>query len=209
MRAGMKKSRPAFFWRLALAVLALWGASVAMIDGYGQQDHAQPADVIVVLGSKVYPGGRPGPALTRRTRHAVALYQRGLAPAVICSGGWGTNPPTEAEVACGLAQKLGVPASAILLEDRSHSSEENALYTAAIMRAHGWTTVIVVSDGFHLYRAEMLFRRAGVIAYPSPAQVTAGPMNLIERYARESRELAALLWYWGKTALRLPVTDFP
>ncbi len=205
----MKKSRLAFVWRLALAGLALWVAGLAIIDGYGQQDRAQPADVIVVLGSRVYPGGRPGPTLTRRTRRAVALYQRGLASTLICSGGWGTNPPTEAEAACGLAQTLGVPASAIILEDRSHSTEENALYTAAIMRAHGWTTVIVVSDGFHLYRTEMLFRRAGVVAYTSPAQTTAGPMNPVERYARESRELAALLWYWGKTALGIPITDFP
>ena len=205
----MKKSRLALFWRLALAGLAVWLAGLAIIDGYGQQDRAQPADVIVVLGSKVYPGGRPGPALTRRTQQAVALYQRGLASALLCSGGLGTNPPTEAETACGLAQTLGVPASAILLEDRSHSTEENALDTAAIMRLHGWTTAIVVSDGFHLYRTELLFRRAGIIAYTSPAQVTAGPMNPVERYARESRELVALVWYWGKTALGLPVTDFP
>jgi len=163
----------------------------------------------VVLGSKVYPGGRPGPALARRARHAVRLYQRGLAATVVCSGGLGENPPTEAEAACGLAEQLGVPSSAILLERESHSTEENALYTAALLRAHGRTTAIVVSDGYHLYRTEMLFRRAGIIAYTSPAQATAGPMNPVERYVRESRELAALLWYWGKTALGVPVTDFP
>ena len=205
----MKHSRLAVLWRLALTGPALWLASLAVIDGYGLQDQAQPADAIVVLGSRVYPGGRPGPSLTRRTQHAVALYGRGLAPYIICSGGLGPAPPTEAEAACELAVRLGLPPAAVILEGQSHSTEENALYTAALMRARGWTTAIVVSDGYHLYRADLLFRRAGVIAYVSPAQATAGPMYPVERYARGSRELAALIWYWGKSAAGRQVTDFP
>jgi len=191
----MRRSRLGFFFRLALTALALWLASLAAIDGYGLTDRAQPADVIVVLGSKVYSGGRPGPALIRRTKHAVALFRQGLASHIVCSGGLGREPPTEAEAACGLAEKLGAPPSALLLETQAHSTEENALYTAALMRAHGWTTAILVSDGYHSYRAALLFRRAGVVAYASPAQVSAGPMSPLERTFRESRELAALLWF--------------
>ena len=208
MRAGMKHSRLAFFWRLALTGLALWLMALALIDSYGQQNHARPADVIVVLGSQVRPGGRPGPALIRRTQHAAALFREGLAPNLICSGGLGTYPPSEAEAACMLAQTLGVPASVIALEDESHSTEENALYTAALMRERGWITAVVVTDGFHLYRTDLLFRRAGVVAYTSPAQITAGPMKPLERYVRENRELAALVWYWAKTALGISATDF-
>jgi hypothetical protein len=39
----------------------------------------------------------------------------------------------------------------------------------------------------------------------------AAPQRLywVERYYRDNRELAALVWYWGKTALGLPQTDFP
>jgi uncharacterized SAM-binding protein YcdF (DUF218 family) len=121
----------------------------------------------------------------------------------------GSYPPAEAEAACGLAESLNVPAAAIWIEDQAHSTEENALYTVSLMRAHGWQTAILVSDGYHLYRAALLFRRAGVVVYPSPAQITAGPMNPVERYVRESRELIALVWYWGKTAVGSQVTDFP
>ena len=204
----MKHSRLAALGRLGLTGLALWLSGLAAIDGYGQQDRTQPADVIVVLGSKVYPGGRPGPALTRRTRHAAALFRQGFAAHVICSGGLGPNPPTEAAAACGLAETLGVPAAALIREEQSHSTEENALYTAALMRARGWRTAILVTDGFHLYRAAMLFAQAEVAAYPSPAQATTGPMSPVERGVRESRELAALGWYWLKTGLGLPITDF-
>jgi len=48
----------------------------------------------------------------------------------------------------------------------------------------------------------------GVIPYTSPAQITAGPMNPVERYARENRELAALTRYWAMTALGISATDF-
>src|SRR5207248_8418365 len=115
----------------------------------------------------------------------------------------------EATVACTLAASLGVPSAALLLENQSRSTEENALDTAAIMAAHGWRTVLVVSDGYHLYRADVLFRRAGLVPFPTPAQVTSGPMSPLERYGRETRELAALIWYWTKTALGLHITDFP
>jgi uncharacterized SAM-binding protein YcdF (DUF218 family) len=199
-------------FRLVITLLCLWPAGLAFLDAYGLQDQARPADAIVVLGSRVYPGEGPGPALTRRTQRAVALYAAGLAPVVICSGGHGPGEPattTEAKAACDLAASLGVPRSALLLEDRSHSTEENALYTAALMTARGWHSVVVVSDGFHLYRADLLFRRAGLVPYPSPAQLTAGPMSLLERYGRETRELAALAWYWAKTWVGLEVTDFP
>jgi uncharacterized SAM-binding protein YcdF (DUF218 family) len=209
MRAGISYSRLALFQRVLLTGAALWTACLSVIDGYGSRDQAQPAQVIIILGSRVYPDGQPGPALTRRTRHAVALFQQGLARQVICSGGLGTYPPTEAEAACGLAESLKVPAAAIWIENQAHSTEENALYTASLMRAHGWQTAILVTDGYHLYRAALLFRRAGVVVYPSPAQITAGPMNPIERYVRESRELIALGWYWGKSAVGSRVTDFP
>lgn len=202
------------FWRalvgrLALTGLCVWLAALAVMDGYGQQDHAHPADAIVVLGSRVYAGEVPGPALMRRAHHAAALYRQGFAPYVVCSGGLGADPPAEAEVACGLVEQLGVPASAIVLETQSHSTEENALYTAAIARARGWSSLLIVSDGYHLLRATFLFRQTGLTVYASPAQLTAGPMNPIERAGRESREWLALGWYWGKTLLGLSVTDFP
>jgi uncharacterized SAM-binding protein YcdF (DUF218 family) len=196
--------------RLALSLFLLWPASLPLIDAYGLQDQSRPAEVIVILGSRVYPGNIAGPALVRRTQHAVALYKAGLAPVIICSGGQGEpGLMSEAQAACDLAAASGVPPADLLLEGQAHSTEENARNTAVIMAAHGWHTAVIVSDGFHLYRADLLFRRAGLVPYPSPAQLTTGPMNPLERYGRETRELAALIWYWSKTAIGLQQTDFP
>jgi uncharacterized SAM-binding protein YcdF (DUF218 family) len=196
--------------RLIVTLSLCWPLSLALIDAYGLHDQARPAQTIVILGSRVYPGDIAGPALTRRTEHAVALYQAGLAPVIICSGGQGEpGLMSEAQAACDLAAGLGVPRASLLLEDQSHSTEENARNTAVIMQANGWNTAVIVSDGFHLYRADLLFKRSGLLPYPSPAQLTTGAMNPLERYGRETRELAALLWYWGKTAIGLQQTDFP
>ncbi len=195
-----------FVLSAALLLLA-WGGAAAGLDHYGDFDQAQPADAIVVLGSRVLRSRRPGPALTRRARHAAILYAQGLAPVIVCSGGLGDNPPTEARAACGEAERQGVPESAIVLEEQARSTEETSLYVAGLMGAHGWRTAILVSDGYHLYRAHLLFEQAGITTYPSPAQVTAGPMNPIESFLRANRELVAVLWYWFKTALGLKITD--
>ena len=203
----MKRSR---LLRLSLsALISAWlglAVIIAVIDAYGVVDHAQPADVIVVLGSQVYPGGRAGPSLERRAQHTAVLYRRGLADHIICSGGVGDNPPSEAEVVCERIVELGVPPGAVIYETRSHSTEENAAYSAAIMRHRGWRSAIIVSDGFHMLRAAWMFERAGVIAHPSPAQVTAGPMNLIERFGREAREAGGLVWYGLRVVLGIDLT---
>ncbi len=196
------------WWKRAITIVAVSAlASIVAIDQYGMTDRAQAADVIVVLGSRVYRSGRPGPSLTRRAKWAVELYEKGIAPVIICSGGLGPYPPTEAAAACDLAQSLGVPGRAVLLETQARSTEETSLYVAEIMRGRGWSSAVVVSDGYHLARTVMLFERAGITAYPSPAQMLSGPMNSVERFSREGRELIAIAWYWFKTALGLKITD--
>jgi uncharacterized SAM-binding protein YcdF (DUF218 family) len=179
---------------------------LTLVDQFGYADRAQQADVIVLLGSMVYPGGKLGPALERRAQHTAGLYQRGLAANIICSGGIGTNPPAEAVVACGRLAELGLPASALVLEDQSRNTEENAANTARMMRARGWQSAILVSDGFHLYRATQMFERAGMTIYPSPAQATVGPMDPLERIVREMREALGVAWFWLRATLAIDQT---
>ena len=54
----------------------------------------------------------------------------------------------------------------------------------------------------------MLFARVDIRAYPSPAHLSTYPMHPFERFVRINRELAAIGWYWFKTALGLEITDF-
>src|SRR6266498_3340044 len=67
-----------------------WGAVVLMVAVQAARDQASPADAIVVLGAAQY-NGRPSPVFRARLTHAAALYQRGLAPVVLVTGGVGTG----------------------------------------------------------------------------------------------------------------------
>jgi uncharacterized SAM-binding protein YcdF (DUF218 family) len=188
---------------LALLGLILFTWLWVQINRFGQVDRAQRADVIVVLGARVWPSGRPSDALTRRTLHAVKLYQEGLAAMIVCSGGLGTHPPTEAQAAARLAMDQGVPSEAIVLEEKGHSTEESAFFASDIMRAQGWQKAIVVSDAYHLWRAKLLFGKAGVEVYPSPAYDERYPLSRRVYLYHLGREVVAVAWYYVKSRLGL------
>ncbi len=191
-------------------LILIWLFACLLIGGvvlvYAQQDQAQEADVIIVLGSGLRRDNRPGPALARRSRHAADLYAQGLASTVICTGGYTAGRTrSEAEGCREMLIENGVPEDAILIEDQSRSTEENALYSHEIMRENGFENAILVSDGFHLLRAQWIFSQVGVPVYPSPGDSPSTMTLLIST----AREVAALHWQAIKTILNLPFTYVP
>lgn len=138
-------------------VLVLWLGAALAVHRYGERPLPPGRfDAIVIPGCAVRPHGEPSPALYRRTMAAVGLYRRGLAPKLICTGGVGTYPPSEAAVEYGIALAAGVPAQAMLREERSSSTEENARFAAELA---GRGRVLVVTDAYHVWRCERVFRR--------------------------------------------------
>nr|WP_236673337.1 YdcF family protein [Comamonas sp. JC664] len=164
-----------------------------VVDRFGQREGAVAADALVVLGARVLPGGAPSGALRARTEHAVALYRRGVAPRLIFSGGVGTNPPSEARVMFQLATQLGVPAEACVLEEGSHSTDDNARLTSGLLRELGARRVVVVSDPYHLLRARNYFRLYGHEVATSPALETERNLDMMDRIYWTVREAVALL----------------
>ena len=125
------------------------------------------ADVIVVLGCAVR-GGRASPALERRVALAVHAHRQGVARAIIVSGGRRWDGHAEAVVMRDLIVRA-LPAVEVLLELRSLTTAENALFSAKMMRDIGARTALVASCGWHLPRALADFRRAGIDALAPPA----------------------------------------
>ncbi len=198
--------------RALLSLIALWlVASLALgvvIQVYGGIDHARPSDVIIVLGAGVNRNNTPSAAQRVRTNRAADLWQQGLAPSVLCTGGLpGYATVSEAQTCRDILLQRGVPDSAIVLEARSRSTLENASYADAIMKARGWQTAIVVSDAYHLLRAQWIFSSAGVDSFTSPVD---------ESYLRPGqyvytsvREVLAFEWLIAVKALNLPFTYVP
>jgi uncharacterized SAM-binding protein YcdF (DUF218 family) len=107
------------------------------------RDPASKADALVVLGGDA----------RSRTPLASKLYHQGVAPMILLSGRgdyvW---------VRQGLIED-GVPADRILVEDRSASTRENALFSAPILRAHGLRRIVIVTSWQHSARSLRTFRR--------------------------------------------------
>ena len=154
-----------------LAVTVAGAFAVVRIWQQGDVDEERPADAIVVLGAAQY-DGKPSPVLRARVDHAVQLWRQGLAPVLVMTGGRGTgDTTTEAAVERRYAMSKGVPANAIVLEDRSRSTSEALRNVAALMRRER-REVILVSDPFHMFRLAILARRFGLRPRTSPTRTS-------------------------------------
>jgi len=124
-----------------------------------------PADAIVVLGNRppLDAEGRVAPETARRVRRGVELYERGLAPVLVVTGGPAPHGGTEADVMARYAEELGVPPEAILREARARDTADNARHSVALLCEERpcRPSVIVVSSPYHLRRARRLFECAG------------------------------------------------
>lgn len=121
-----------------------------------------PARVALVLGAAVGSGGEPSAALRRRARQAARLYAEGRVSLILASGGPPGATPAEAELIRRLCIGDGVPDTAILVEPRAATTDENIRRALPILRARGIDRVVLVTDRFHARRAAMVARAAGL-----------------------------------------------
>ena len=120
----------------------------------------RPLDAIVVLGAPLR-DDQPTPPLAERIEAAAALYHAGGAPRVVATGGItrGASRSEAAAIADALRAR-GIPD--VLVEDRSQTTTDNAVFTARMI---GACSVWIVTQPFHGRRAARLFRRAGFDAH--------------------------------------------
>lgn len=177
-------------------VIFLW------VSNESKKDETRPADAIVVLGAAVWDNGMPSPTLYERTRHGVNLFKQGLAPYLILTGGLGEKPPAEAEVMRRLAIKWGIPEERIIVEDRATSTCESAQLVAAIMKEKGFNSALLVSDGFHLPRAKLLFREQGLEVYGSPAVESPTSTIAYLKFFFTLRESVAIVFHYIEGAFK-------
>jgi uncharacterized SAM-binding protein YcdF (DUF218 family) len=114
-------------------------------------------DVILVLGTSADDDGNPTPEQLARVTEAVREYERGVAPRIVFTGGAAHNEFVEADVMARAAAAQGIPPSAIFVESKAQDTIQNACFSAHLMGNHGWRSAEVVSSGFHLPRASMIF----------------------------------------------------
>ena len=182
-------------WGALFSLTALVAVSVyfsylyRQIRDYAILDEARPADAIVVLGAAQY-NGRPSPVLKARLDHALVLYNNRLASAIITTGSYGADPNfSEAEVGRKYLVQHGAQVTDIVTEQGSGTTYDSIQAVANLMKAKGWKTTLVVSDGFHLFRAKRMFADNGIVAYTSPAPNSPIEIADSERFWHSLREV--------------------
>jgi uncharacterized SAM-binding protein YcdF (DUF218 family) len=144
----------------------------AQIYFYDDAAENRTADAAIVLGAAVW-GERLSPVFQERVNHAIELYRTGRVKKLIFTGGRGNeDEETEAAAARRFALAGGVPAEAILIEDRSTSTYENLAFAKPLADAEGVKTVLLVSDPLHLKRSVEIARALDFDVTPSPTPTT-------------------------------------
>jgi len=127
---------------------------------------APRGEVLVVLGGSLQDYGTVGGSSYWRGVYALQAWREGGFQQVVISGG-GSGENTVAKAIAGFLASQGVPREAILLEEKSQSTRENALHTAELLAGEKRRVVLLTSD-YHMLRARRAFERAGLLVEPRP-----------------------------------------
>ena len=200
---GEEESRRGPWLVLLLAVVGMF----LLFSGYigfrivsaAQEGPAHNADAIVVFGAAEY-AGRPSPVYRARLDHAYDLFQKGLAPVVITTGGAAQDPDfSEGGVGRDYLSRRGIPEKNLIAETQSSDTAQSAVRVANIMRANGMKRCIAVSDAYHVFRIRALLEYEGVPTEVAP-RPDSRPRTRWQRFAAVVREaMSYLLWEVGMT----------
>jgi uncharacterized SAM-binding protein YcdF (DUF218 family) len=134
---------------------------------------AGPAEAIVVLSSGAFwaEDSLPEPLLSEgtylRCRYAGWLYRNWRAVPVVVTGA-GRRGSSAAKLMKRDLEEEGIPSEKVWIEDKATSTYENAVFTASLLRERHIRTVAVVTEAYHMLRAERCFLKQGLTVTPAP-----------------------------------------
>jgi uncharacterized SAM-binding protein YcdF (DUF218 family) len=184
---------------LGLLALAVFLAVTAVrIVREGSRQELRPADAIVVFGAAEY-AGHPSPVLRARLDHAFELFQQGLAPVVITTGGAASDPSfSEGGVGRDYLMHRGIPERNLIAETQGSDTAQSAMRVAVIMHANGLHSCVAVSDAYHVFRIKRLLKHEGIGPVYVAPRPDSRPHNVAQRLYAVLREACSyLIWKLG------------
>ena len=215
-------------WRpIALAVVLLYALSTQFVADSllwmlepAPRDPAADASgqAIVVLGGGTYHrapeyGGDTVRSRTLQRLRYAARLQRALGKPVLVTGGSPDGSPVaEAQLMKQVLEKeFQVPVQWV--EPRSNNTLEHGPLVHALLKPAGIERIYLVTHGWHMPRARMVFERAGFTVIPAPtAFTTRFELTLLdflpkaEALSDSSRffhEILSITYYWFRLLLKL------
>lgn len=139
-------------------------------------------DVIVLLGGGVIDSvadisgaGTPTGNMLARIVNAVRLHHRLKAPIIVTGGRVYADRPAEANIVKRILVDLGVPKTAVILEDKARDTHENALFAKALILQRRFSHPILVTSAYHMRRSMLSFEQIGLNPQPFPAGILTSP----------------------------------
>lgn len=193
IRTKKQKLRIAFACLFALCIL---GASAVFgVNSYVKNSAAervltpedaaklQNVDCILVLGCGVH-DDEPSHMLSDRLSRGIELYESGAAPKLLMSGDHGRVNYDEVNVMKKFATDRGIVSSDVFMDHAGFSTYDSMYRAKEIFQAK---KIIIVTQGYHLYRALYIADKLGIDAYG----VTSDQRQYVGQIQREIREILA------------------
>ena len=170
-------------------------ALVRVLDRSPPLDPTQAgtAGAIVVLAGGTRPDAREygGPTIgsitLQRVRYAAWLARRTSLPILVSGGSVRGTRPEALLMRDVLVHEFGVPVR--FVEQRSHNTHENALYSSAILRANGITRIVLVGHSFDFPRSRKEFEAQGIAVLAAPLGIPSVTADEIGDFLPSARAL--------------------
>ena len=153
------------------------------------------ADCILILGAGVYEDGSPSPMLEDRLLQGIDLYNIGVSDRLLVSGDHRSKFYDEVNTMKQYAINNGIPSENIFMDHAGLSTYDSMYRARDIFKAK---KVIVVTQGYHLYRALYIADALGIDAYG----VASDPRQYVGQEFREVREMAARIKDFFKVIIK-------
>lgn len=161
-----------------------------LIYRQSDMDEARSADAIVVMGASQW-NGAPSPVFAARLDHAQDLHKAGYAQKIILTGGVGKGEKfSESSVGETYLVNKGLAKEDIFLEEIGRTSWQSLENIVNITKTQNIKSIILVSDGFHMFRLKKMARDLGIVSYASPAQNS----PIVKNKTIESKYIAREVW---------------
>jgi uncharacterized SAM-binding protein YcdF (DUF218 family) len=195
------------------------------------RDDGRPVDGIILLGGSVEAadsmsrGSLVANESAERVLDTIQLAHRYPNARILISGGGGTvfgDGAAEAPIVADYFKGIGINPARLLVEDRSRTTAENAVYSRELAKPREGERWLLVTSAWHMPRAVGVFEKAGfpVVPYPVDFRTAGGtgthrPFAFISDGLRRldiaTKEWAGLIGYYatGRTLRLFPGPQDP
>ncbi|WP_459076764.1 YdcF family protein [Herbivorax alkaliphila] len=189
-RGHLLKIKNKIIRRVFILLMALFVISFVLVQGViifsAQADEGVEPDYMIILGAGLI-GDFVPPTLQYRLDKGIEYLEENPDLKVVVTGGQGPGETvTEAYAMEKYLINNGIDKKRIIKEERATNTFENFKFSKEILDqvdGTGSYSVIIVTNGFHIFRSQMIAERNGFEAYRLPAKTN--PSVLVNCYLRE------------------------